>query len=297
MLLYWFGGPAAVTSFRDNSDGGSDSEAEIELTVGSVSAAVELSRLRDLDSCCVIEGSRFTLTVGIDRTTEYTLHEPSGELARSGPVPVLPPAQPTREDQFRAQFVDFDRVVSGQTTQLATFDDGVSTVRIIEECRTVASPTLPRPWEPLSRRSSADTSVRVAVTGATGLIGSNVVETFLRAQAGCEVVGVARSLPKMARLSHLDPARLRLVHADSRDREGLIVVVRGLRCRRSHVVQLHWQRPGALVDQCRRYSRRPRRRPGIGHTEVHSCQLHGGVRRRRRAHRRRAERAAADKSR
>ncbi|HKR50592.1 MAG TPA: NAD(P)-dependent oxidoreductase [Pseudonocardiaceae bacterium] len=68
----------------------------------------------------------------------------------------------------------------------------------------------------------------MAVTGATGFIGSHVVERLLRAPEGTEVVAVVHSLPKLIRLAHLlDHTRLRYTSADIRDQHSLTEAFRG----------------------------------------------------------------------
>lgn len=231
MLLFWFGQLLSVTSYCDNSAGGTDSEVRIELSLNGIPAEVELSRLRGLDNCCVIEGKRRTLRVGTQVSADYAEYDPAGRLLAEGPVPVRSPAQTSLECLFREQLVQFDRAISGADSQLATFEDGVATVRLLQACYTTTwrgrrGDGLPRPWEN-SRPAPRCLAARVAVTGATGFIGSHVVERLLKAPKGTDVVAVARSLPKLTRLSHLDHARLRYAHADIRDRRSLIDVFRG----------------------------------------------------------------------
>lgn len=231
MLLFWFGQPLSVTSYRDNSAGGTDSEVRIELDLDGIPAEVELSRLRGLDNCCIVEGERRTLRVGTRTGADYAEYDPAGRLVTAGPVPVLPPAQTSLEALFREQLVQFERAISGAGSQLATFADGVATVRLLEAChvtrRERGGEALPRPWEnPLPAPHCP--AARVAVTGATGFIGSHVVERLLGGSADIDVVAVARSLPRLTRLSHLlDHARLRYAHADIRDPRSLVDAFRG----------------------------------------------------------------------
>jgi hypothetical protein len=201
-----------------------------ELSLDGIPAEVELSRLRGLDNCCIIEGERRTLRVGTRASADYAEYDTAGTLLAGGPLPVLPPAQTSLEGLFREQLVQFDRTISGAASQLATFEDGVATVRLLLACHTArrgrGGEGLPRPWES-PRPAPRCPGARVAVTGATGFIGSNVVERLLRGPEGTDVVAVARSLPKLTRLSHLlDHTRLRYAHADIRDRRSLVDVFR-----------------------------------------------------------------------
>jgi predicted dehydrogenase/nucleoside-diphosphate-sugar epimerase len=218
MLLYWLGEPAKIVSFNDNTDGGCPSEVRVGLTYGQVHVDVELSRLRELDNRCVIEAEYGSLTVGTGFTAQFVEHDTRARVVDSGPVPVLPPAQDTWLGLFRAQLADFDRVIDRKPTQLAAFSDGVAPVRLIEECQGRTAGRLPRPWTgpyPPSREVGG----QVAVTGATGFIGSHVVERLLA--TGGRSVAIARDFAKLARLSHLDSDRVRFAHADVRDRRSL----------------------------------------------------------------------------
>jgi predicted dehydrogenase/nucleoside-diphosphate-sugar epimerase len=224
LLLYWLAEPAHVVSFAHNADGGSDSEVSVGLAYGRVRADVELSRLRELGNMCVIEAEHGTLSIETGFPAGFVECDASGKVVDSGPVPVLPPAQDTWVGLFRAQLADFDRVIDGQPTQLAAFDEGVASVRLIEQCQGVPAARLPRPWTGPCAPSRV-VSAQVAVTGATGFIGSHVVEQLLA--TGGSAVAIARDLAKLARLSHLDSGRVGFARADVRDRGSLAEAFRG----------------------------------------------------------------------
>jgi nucleoside-diphosphate-sugar epimerase len=179
-----------------------------------------------LDNCCIIEGERHTIHVGTQTVAEYAQFDHAGKVITKGPVPILPPAHASLDNIFQEQLVQFNRAISGDDSALATFDDGEATVRLTQACRTKQRRRLPRPWE-TARPAPSSPGARVAVTGATGFIGSHVVERLLTASE-ISVVAVARSLPRLARLSHLlDHSRLRYVHTDILDRESLVKAFRG----------------------------------------------------------------------
>ena len=224
VLLWWLGEPARVTSVADNADGGADSEVAIGLTFGTVEAQVELSRLRELGNTCAIAAEHGMITVDTGFPAEYTERDAVGAVIASGPVPVLQPAQGTWVGLFREQFADFDRAIVGEPTRLANFDDGVATVRLLEACRALPANRLPQPWTG-PHPTTAMVDARVAVTGATGFIGSHIVERLLA--AGARPVAVGRNLAKFARLSHLDPDRLQYALAETRDRRALVEALRG----------------------------------------------------------------------
>ncbi len=105
----------------------------------------------------------------------------------------------------------------GQPNSAATFAEGTATVKVLEDCRKRRVHTVTRPWEPGAlkspRRDYLPGVHRIAVTGATGFIGSHVVDRLLREDA-TSVVALVRTLGKQARLSHADRARLDVVRAD-----------------------------------------------------------------------------------
>ncbi|SDD59203.1 NAD-dependent epimerase/dehydratase family protein [Actinokineospora iranica] len=227
LIGHWLGGPMELRSCDDNACDGVDSEVRLELLAGGVPVEIELSRLRDLGDTLTIEGTRAVLSVGTRREAHYALHTSDGALIRQGPVPTTDPRLLTREGVFHRQFEEFDRALHGAVTKAATLADAESVVALLDRCREHRSHRLPRPWEPGPRRKIQTGSARrVAVTGATGFIGSHVVDRLLR-DSDTEVVAIGREHRKRARLSHLDATRLRFVLADVRDTTALAEAFQG----------------------------------------------------------------------
>ncbi len=216
LLGHWFG-PLELQRCEDNSAGGVDSEARLELRAGATGVEVELSRLRDLDNTVTIEGTQATLRVGTRRVAGYQRCTRYGVLKERGEVPTAFPATLTREGLFHRQLVEFDRALRGQPNAAATFAEATATIALLERCRERRVHTLTRPWEPRTsepaRRNQLAGARRVAVTGATGFIGSHVVDRLLRDDK-TSVVALARTPSKQARLSHADHARLDIVRVD-----------------------------------------------------------------------------------
>ncbi|MGH3614297.1 MAG: NAD-dependent epimerase/dehydratase family protein [Pseudonocardia sp.] len=220
LLAHWFG-PVELIGVEDNSAGGVDSEARLELRAGAVPVEVELSRLRDLDNIITIEGTRATLGVGTPRAASYRAWTSAGVELEQGSVPAPTPARLTREGLFHHQLVEFDRALRGRPSGAATFAEAATTVELLQRCRTQRAHRLLRPWE--ARRPARSRGVRrVAVTGATGFIGSHVVDRLLHDDA-TTVLALGRTPGKRARLSHWDSARLDFRLADMLDGPAALV--------------------------------------------------------------------------
>ena len=216
LLGSWFG-PLELQRCQDNSTGGTDSETRLELQAASTGIEVELSRLRNLENTITIEGTQTTLRVETERVARYQRWTAGGVLLEQGDVPAAFPVTLTREGLFHHQLVEFDRALRGQPNTAATFAEAAATVKMLEDCRERRVHTLNRPWEPHTsqplRRDHLTDVRRVAVTGATGFIGSHVVDRLLREDA-TSVVALVHTLGKQARLSHVDRTRLDVIGAD-----------------------------------------------------------------------------------
>ncbi|MGJ6966070.1 NAD-dependent epimerase/dehydratase family protein [Streptosporangium sp. G11] len=218
MLYHWFGGPVQLIRFEDNSAGGADSEAHATVRFGSVTAEIEISRLRELPNECVIHGTAGSLTVGTGLSASFVHLDAAGHVVGRGTVPTSPRTRDSWAGLFHGQFEEFHRAVKGDATGYATFEDAATTVNLIHECRTTSPGKLPRPWEARPYQGS-DPAGRVAVTGATGFIGAHVVDRLVADGVSC--VAVVRDLARLARLSHLDPQKLTHVRTDIRDVSAL----------------------------------------------------------------------------
>lgn len=134
LLLWWFGG-WELSRYRDDAQGGIESDALIELRLaGGVEAVAELSRSRNLRNTCRIEGERATLEIGVwDPDPEIRLRAGDGVdvigRARSEGRPTMDFAQ-----AFGRQLDDFIDVVRTGREPCVSGAEGRRALALIDAC-------------------------------------------------------------------------------------------------------------------------------------------------------------------
>lgn len=214
MLMMWFGVDAEVVEYSDDGTGGVESEASVRLRIAGATADVVLSRQRKLSNSCVITGSRASLRVGIGFDADYEIRSCSGYVVDSGSVPALPQAAQAWNDLYVGQLRAFLSAIGAGTKPLADVKAGARAVELAVACYDSGRRgQLPWPWSTrvVSRERLA--GQRVAVTGATGFLGSRLAE-LLTTETGASVVAMARSYSRFARLAALNQERLRFAAGD-----------------------------------------------------------------------------------
>lgn len=215
LLVHWFGEPAEVVSAAHNAHAaGSDTEAAFTLRFGEVEAEVELSRLRPLTTGVEIFGDRGSLQFGTRLTTDFARKDASGTIVDSGPVPVTGPAQSSPDEAYEQQLAQFDRLIETGICELASPSEGAAVTRTASAVRAHPRSPLPRPWEggaTLLRPSPG----RVAVTGATGFIGTHLTDRLIASES--HVTALYHNPARLARLAHNDLGRLTFAESDVRD--------------------------------------------------------------------------------
>jgi predicted dehydrogenase len=135
LLCWWFGSEdAEVISCRDTSLGGAESEAEIELRLSDITVSAQFSRLRTLDNCCHIYGTRGSLQIGIDVPATFVVRMLDGRVTDTGVAPAVPPAQDKWELLFTEQLRNFAAAISGNERVYADASDGIAVVNLLEAC-------------------------------------------------------------------------------------------------------------------------------------------------------------------
>ena len=152
--LIWWLGSGKVAGYRDDSPGGVESDALIELELrGGATGTVELSRTRTLRNTAILTGSRDRVEVALHRNEivgispeDLLLRELDG---RNGAA--MPDESLLHEDMFRRELDDWLDAVRGAGVPLA---DGASVapgIGIIDRCYRMRQPLRP-PW-PRSREA------------------------------------------------------------------------------------------------------------------------------------------------
>ena len=144
--LIWWLGSGKVAGYRDDSPGGVESDALIELELrGGAAGTVELSRTRTLRNTAILTGSRGRVEVALHRNEivgispeDLLLRERDG---RNGAA--MPDESLLHEDMFRRELDDWLGAVRGAGVPLA---DGASVapgIGIIDRCYCAADRSEP----------------------------------------------------------------------------------------------------------------------------------------------------------
>ena len=221
-LLWWLG-EARLVSYRDDSLGGVECEAllELELRNGAV-GRVELSRSRTLRNTAIVTGSRGQIEVALhrnaivaarpDRLTAFELDGRSGaEL----------PEERLHEDMFQRELADWLRALRSDREPFVSGASAAPAVAIIDAAYRNRRP-LRRAWTGSGRAAGNGGPLRgrrVLVTGASGFIGGRLVERLVREQGAC-VRAALRTFRHAARVARLAPAAVELRRFDMARPDG-----------------------------------------------------------------------------
>ena len=210
--LIWWLGSGKVAGYRDDSPGGVESDALIELELrGGAAGTVELSRTRTLRNTAILTGSRGRVEVALHRNEivgispeDLLLRELDG---RNGAA--MPDESLLHEDMFRRELDDWLDAVRGAGVPLA---DGASVapgIGIIDRCYRMRQPLRP-PWAEVEGSAAKKGGLdgrTVLVTGASGFIGGRLTER-LSLEEGAHVRAAVRTFQNAARISRFPADRV-----------------------------------------------------------------------------------------
>jgi len=146
-LLAWWLGPLEVETYRDDTEGGVETECELRLrTVFGAEVLVELTRLREMRDTTVVHASRGTVEIGIFEPAllRFAPHGDAGALSGDVSDPEFERA-PIRT-VFLRQLADFVHAVRTGSPPAVSLADERRAVELVERAYAVRAP-LRRPWD------------------------------------------------------------------------------------------------------------------------------------------------------
>ena len=226
-LMTWWLGDVSANSHSDDSLGGT--EAESITTLSSSQGAqgrIELSRTRPLPSAITVRGRGGWVAMDLKRFNLSA--EPQSLLAqRFSGLSGRDSRDRSERNVYMAQLKDW-RAAIASGRQSAYTSGAIQTVSVLAKCRQLRSP-LNHSWvQPRitganegARVSSKLNGRRVLVTGATGFIGTRLVEKLLL-ENGARVTALARHPGRAARLARLDVELRQTDLANPSELEGVV---------------------------------------------------------------------------
>lgn len=149
VLAFWFGTSLRLRHYADDSLGGVEADAALDLEAAGVDLRVALSRLRPLGMSATVRGDEATVTVGVDYPAgRCTLVTAEGQVQHDGDVDPAPGSpEGGWVDIFVEQLRNFAAAARGREPLHSDLEDGLRGVEVIESC--YASPgvsQLSHPW-------------------------------------------------------------------------------------------------------------------------------------------------------
>lgn len=220
-LLWWLG-DGRLASYRDDSLGGVEGDALLELELHrGATGTVELSRTRTLRNTAVLTGSRGQVEVALHRNAVVRAR-PDRLLGfeLDGCAGAAMPRQRLYEDTYEWELDDWLRALRTGGEPLVSGASAVRVVRVIDGCYRVRRP-LPRPWSGPARRASGGPleGKAVLVTGASGFIGGRLVEKLVL-EEGANVRAAVHKFQNAARIARFPVRAVDLRRFDMADRNA-----------------------------------------------------------------------------
>lgn len=146
-LLLWWLGDLRAAAYRDDAEGGVESECECELVLDTgVPVRMELSRTRALRDTAVVECERGTVELGVFDPAVIRLAVPGGSAVLAGAVPDPEFERAPLRTVFARQLDDVVAAVRGRREPLVPGWQGRRAVALVEACYALRQP-LRQPWD------------------------------------------------------------------------------------------------------------------------------------------------------
>lgn len=133
--LLWLFGPAQVEEYQDDSLGGMESNARLRLRfTGDIPARVWITRTAEARNRLRLEAADGWAEAPIYDTTHLTFDARRGKAGRAlGPVTIAAEQPQDYVDLMAAQLADFAHAIRNQHPPRTTGEDGVQTIRLVEQ--------------------------------------------------------------------------------------------------------------------------------------------------------------------
>jgi predicted dehydrogenase len=153
-LLLWWLGPIEPVRYRDDTEGGVESECEGELVVhGRAPLHLELSRSRALRDTVIVEGERGSIEIGVFEPAVVRL-VPTGGSTLAGTAPDRRFERAPLRTVFDRQLADFLAAARGEGPPLVGGAEARQAVALVEACYARREP-LRWPWSWPEARTAA----------------------------------------------------------------------------------------------------------------------------------------------
>lgn len=232
-LAEWLAGSLEPVAYSDDSRGGVEADSQYSLrTSDGLPVRLELSRIRQLRNTIELKGSCGCLALQVDNVESCTFTPENGTRSITLSAPDRRISR--FEDCFTRQLEEFLRSVSTCSAPQVGASQAARTVALTEWAyRRRHAARIPKPQA--GTASSAFRAAPVLVTGATGFIGSHLVERL--ADLSAEIVALVRSPQTCAQIGRF-PVQLQVTNL--LDNDQVRSCVRGSR----HVFHLAYGRDG-----------------------------------------------------
>lgn len=130
LVCYWLGGHPSLSSYRDDSSGGTEAVAELRFAHGDATARIRLSWLSKLANAYRLVGTQGSIEGGSYEWASYTLRQ------GGGPAKKVRTARKVRafEDLSSSLIDNFIAVVAGGAEPLVAGRDVLPSIETIEAC-------------------------------------------------------------------------------------------------------------------------------------------------------------------
>lgn len=216
-IARWWFGDLTITRYWDDWHGGVEAEAAVDLkTASGIPVRIELSRRRTLRNEICVQGSEANLVIDVDRFDACRIEWEHDQMRAS--VRQMGATNADFIAAFERQFEAVGRHVKGQAAILVDAFDQAATMSLIESCYSSRRSIKESPSQTIPSSANLGWRESVAITGATGFIGTRLVERLFDAGVSDvraivrgyrTVAGIARYPIRLERSSLFDIDALR----------------------------------------------------------------------------------------